>query len=301
MSVNPKKIIRSFIALIILLNLVLILLMVFVQANDYVESTGIIEEDEKFQIRNELGGIIKEVYIKNGSVVKNGDLLLKIDDMEAGLNYKRQKLQYQMQKYSFENENKDLERTYLSRKRLYNANMLTYEEFYRSKIAFENLQIRKLEIEQMGIILEVLSNNILKTDVHSIADGKAIYDENRIAKGNFVGVGEQLFFVVSYGTNNMRARIMIPENAVSKIKLSNDVKVFITAYPYTKYKAIAGTLVYLSPISENGFVRGKVELKENTIKFGKFEKAIIYGMTLNAKIIVKKKPIYKLLLGLVEE
>ncbi|RMG79032.1 MAG: HlyD family efflux transporter periplasmic adaptor subunit [Bacteroidetes bacterium] len=128
--------------------------------------------------------------------------------------------------------------------------------------------------------------------------GKIVYDESKLVKGVRVSEGQALFEVLNYKQIGLLARVLIPESSLSRVSLSNTVRIFLNAFPYTKYQVINGKLIYISPVSENGFVKAKIALEKKGIKVDGILRPLSYGMTLKAKIIVGREPVFYRLLGI---
>jgi hypothetical protein len=151
---------------------------------------------------------------------------------------------------------------------------------------------------EQSVIIDMLSNS----SVISPAAGTLVYDEETMMRGYNVKLGEEICEILP--EEKVIAKLLIPENSVSKVKTNQQVEVYPAAYPKEKYKGLKGVLYYLSPNAAKGFFIGKVRLEKDTARVnidGMWqEKPLSYGMTLSAKVITTKKPIYQFLLGLNE-
>jgi membrane fusion protein (multidrug efflux system) len=301
MKIHPDRFIRRSMVAIVLFSVLLLSLTLFIHMDDSVDCNGVIEPIEKFQIRSQLTGIIDAVYFRNGSEVKAGDVLMRINCEDQEIS--RQKLELQLQILSNKSD-RDIEearRGFESKNGLYQKNFISYDEWKKSRMNLEVAELSRFDVQQMELSIAALSNTIEKATIRAIADGKIVYDENRVVPGNYISMGDELCQLVNYSVNNLSAKLLIPENASSRVRISNTVKIFITAFPYTRYKAIDGTLYYISPVSENGFMNAKATVNERFIRVDNYEKALSYGMTLNAKIVVGKKPIFQAIFSLPEK
>lgn len=300
MKINPVKLIKQSMWIISIMTVTILLLTVFIEMDDSVDCTGVIQAAEKVQIRSEYSGVIEKIYKVNGEDCYPGDVLLKLKNDNLIIEFKKLELQYKILSNKFALDLDNSERNYKSKSRLFRNKLISYDEFIKTKTIYDQALLGKYDLEQHELNILSVSNLIMKTLITNNVQGKLVYDENNIICGNYIDIGDQIFNIITYGKNDIIADILISENNLSRIKISNLVKVYITAFPYTKYKAIDGFLQYISPISENGFIKAKVGLLENTINVNGIDRTLSYGMTLNAKIIVGKKPIYKTLLGIKE-
>lgn len=285
----------------VLLSSILLMISIFVSVDESVDCTGTVEPADNYKIKSQISAIISAIFISNGDNINPGDILMKFDNDSLQIDLKKAELEFQIASYKYEQEKRDTERVYNSKRRLFNKGLIAYDEYITSKIKFDNLVLQKYELEKYHLNILSLSNISERAVVKANIAGKVIYDESKIFPGNYLEIGSDLFTILDSKNYNLIAKIMIPEKSSSRIKLSNTVKIFITAYPYTKYKTLDGLLNFISPISENGFLKGKVILKENTIRVDNIDKPLSYGMTLTAKIIIGKKPIIKVLLGIKDD
>lgn len=284
-----------------LLMTLVVVFVIFVHIDDSVDCIGVIDQGEKYEVRAAISGLISDVYFHNGDNVSENDLIIKFNDEDILIELNKSILQYNIMQKKFEHNLSEAERLFESQSKLYKQNMISYSEYYQSKINYETVQLDKYDLEQLFLTVVSLSNQLQRTEIRSRSSGRLIYDESKLIAGNYINIGEKLFQVVNYeNSHNIIAKILIPEELSSRINISNNVKIFITAYPYMKYNVVNGILYSISPVSENGFFTGKVYLNSTSVNVNGVEKNISIGMTLNAKIIVGKIEVYRYLLGMKE-
>lgn len=109
-------------------------------------------------------------------------------------------------------------------------------------------------------------------------------------KGAVVGEGETVA-ELACGGNQLVAELNVPESGVGKLKLDQGVKLKYDAFPYQRFGAKHGRLVWLSPAKGEGATNftARVELTETEIPVKSQPRALSAGMTGTAEIVVGKR------------
>lgn len=109
-------------------------------------------------------------------------------------------------------------------------------------------------------------------------------------KGAMVGEGETVA-ELACGGNQLSAELTVPESGVGKLKLDQGVKLKYDAFPYQRFGAKHGRLVWLSPAkTENATsFTARVELSEKEITVKGQPRSLNAGMTGTAEIVVGKR------------
>ncbi|MDX2043759.1 MAG: HlyD family efflux transporter periplasmic adaptor subunit [Acidobacteriota bacterium] len=109
-------------------------------------------------------------------------------------------------------------------------------------------------------------------------------------KGALVGEGETVA-ELACGGNQLVAELTVPESGVGKLKLDQGVKLKYDAFPYQRFGAKHGRLVWLSPAKGEGSTNftARVELTEKEISVKGQSRKLNAGMTGTAEIVVGKR------------
>lgn len=151
--------------------------------------------------RNGNGGQVKAIYVKQGDMVKKGQLLLKLDDALL-----IQQLATAKQQLSFA---KDL---YDRRKNLWAQQIGSEVE----------LVTAKNQVDQMQRQVDFVTQQIELTNVY--ADISGVADNVNVRLGEFFNGNNQIRIV---NTNVLKATAQVPENYLGKVKVGSNVKVVI--------------------------------------------------------------------------
>lgn len=151
--------------------------------------------------RNGVGGQVKGIYVKQGQLVKKGQLLLKLDDALL-----QQQLAQAKQQLSF------AQNLYERRKNL-----------WADKIGTEvELITAKNQADQALRQVDLVNQQIDQTRV--LADISGVADQVNIRLGEFFNGNNQIKIV---NTANLKAVAQVPENYLSKVNVGSNVKVVI--------------------------------------------------------------------------
>lgn len=109
-------------------------------------------------------------------------------------------------------------------------------------------------------------------------------------RGAMVGEGETVA-ELACGGNQLVAELTVPESGVGKLKLDQGVKLKYDAFPYQRFGAKHGRLVWLSPAKGEGSANftARVELTEKEIAVKGQPRNLNAGMTGTAEIVVGKR------------
>jgi membrane fusion protein (multidrug efflux system) len=149
--------------------------------------------------RNTGGGIVREIYVKQGDNVKQGQLLLKLDDIVL-----------KTQLAGLETQLAYVQDILNRRENLWKQNIGTEVDVItaRNNVAQQQKQI------------DVVKEQIKLTNVYADIDGVANTVNIRIGE-IFSGVNQ----ITIVNTQNLKAVAQVPEYYLSKVKVGTDVKV----------------------------------------------------------------------------
>ncbi|MDB4921497.1 efflux RND transporter periplasmic adaptor subunit [Mucilaginibacter sp.] len=220
--------------------------------NESVSASGKIKPHVEVKISPEVSGEVVELPIKEGDVVKKGQLLCKIrpDILQSG--YDRAVASYNTQKASVGNSSqmlKQAEATFINQasiyKRdqvLYNNKVLTAAEFDAAKASYEGAKAA-LEAAKQNVIgstfglaqsqasVKEAQDNLAKTTIYSPVDG--VVSKLSIQIGERV-LGTQQFAGTEIMTisdlSMLDVNVDVNENDINRIKLGDSSKIEVDAF-----------------------------------------------------------------------
>jgi RND family efflux transporter MFP subunit len=161
----------------------------------YIELQGkIVTENMYYVSPRGMGGQVKAIYVKQGDVVKKGQLLMKLDD--AIVNQQIASLKTQL------NFVKDI---YNRQKNLWAEGIGTEVQLLTSKNNVESLE------KQISIVAEQLSMSNVYSEVSGVIETVSIRVGETFMGGPMAGI-------TIVDPSNLKAVVEIPENYMSKVK-----------------------------------------------------------------------------------
>ena len=161
----------------------------------YIELQGkIVTENMYYVSPRGMGGQVKAIYVKQGDVVKNGQLLMKLDD--AIVNQQIASLKTQL------NFVKDI---YNRQKNLWAEGIGTEVQLLTSKNNVESLE------KQISIVAEQLAMSNVYSEVSGVIETVSIRVGETFMGGPMAGI-------TIVDPSNLKAVVEIPENYMSKVK-----------------------------------------------------------------------------------
>jgi len=171
--------------------------------NHYVEFQGSVETKENLVITPEFNGILERVYVKEGDVVKKGQLLAKIDDGGLAQQLAQLKIQADLAKT-----------TYQRQKRLWDQNIGSEIEYLNTKSSYESIQESVNQIEKQ----------LSKTSIRAPFDGNI--DDVITEQGNVVNAGVSPILRI-VNLSNMYISVDVPETFLTSIVPGKDVEIYL--------------------------------------------------------------------------
>ncbi len=215
-------------------------------------------ESDLIKVAARVSGQIEEIYIKDNQKIKEGDLIIKIDDSDYKIKLDEAQAMYEKTLYSQKvakaklsavNSEIELAKKDLTRyQNLYKAGAVSRQTLDSAQTKYDNAKAKLLSAEE-----DILSSSNDKVADANLRILKAKRDEaqlyldytNVIApnsgtvtnknadKGRYIQAGQPLFTLVS---DNFWIEANFKENQVGKMKIGQEVEIKIDAYPNKKFK-----------------------------------------------------------------
>ncbi|NOZ45314.1 MAG: efflux RND transporter periplasmic adaptor subunit [Chlorobi bacterium] len=249
-------------------------------------ATGSIVPRKEIEIKPQVSGIIQNIYVEPGQIVKKGDLIAKIKVIPNMINLNNAESRVTKAKISIN----DAKKIYDRQIKLFNDGVIAEVEFQQYDVAYNNA---KAELEaaenNLQLIREGVSKNsgeITNTLIRSTIDGMVldvpVEIGNSVIESNNFNAGTTIASVANMGEMIFEGKV--DETEVGKIKEGMPLVLSVGAIENTTFNAI---LEYISPkgIEENGAIQ--FEIKANVeLKKDYFIRA---GYSANADIVLERK------------
>ncbi len=158
---------------------------------------------------------------------------------------------------------------------------------------------RDLALVTLAEFKKNISDYIESHEIRSPASGVVVFSNLR-TKGEFVSSRTEVFSVIP--TNSLlKAKIMLSNQDISKVKPKDKVKMNLHALPEREYKALHGNIdrISISPVqTQNNVITSYeawVKLEQQSFQSNQGQvMAFKNGMTLDAKVITKYESLFML-------
>lgn len=237
----------------------------------YVEVVGSLKADQEVVVSSEVKGIIEELPVDLGSVVRRGQLLarlsqreaqLRVDQAKAALDQARARVGMRSGSASLEAaDNSEVRQAkalldearlrYERAKTLIKNGDIAQERFDEAEIAHRATEARYQAaqdsfhnqtalVEQRAAELQLARKQFQDTIIVAPIDGAV--SARHVSRGEYIRAETQIVTLVR--SNPLRLQAVVPEVAVASVRLSQTVTLSVDAYPG---KTFSGVISRISP------------------------------------------------------
>ena len=209
--------------------------------NHYVELQANVQTKENLMLNAEFGGILQQLYVKEGQKVAKGQTLARVDDGGLSSQLAQIETQAALAKTTFERQ-----------QNLWNQKIGSEIQYLQAKTNY-NAQLKA--VAQMRAQLS-------KTVIRAPFSGTI--DEIASERGSVVGPGSPILRIVSLG--NMYLEAEVPEKNISTIKKGSDVIVDFPVLGETLNTKVTQAGNYINPANRSFIIQIDVPNKSGNIK-----------------------------------
>ena len=218
-----------------------------------ITSTGTIMANEEIELRAEVPGPVRKIYFKEGTPVKKGTLLVKINDAEMQAQLKKMQLQQQLAEQKVERYKKMSEIQGISR---------------------EEYDIIINQANTLNADIEFTRAQIAKTEIRAPFDG--VIGLKNVSEGSYVNAMQVI--AVLQQTDPVKIEFFIPERYSAFASTSNSINFFIEGLRDTFTGKVYAIEPKIDPVTRTIRLRAVSENKDGRINPGSFAKV---SLTLN--------------------
>lgn len=249
-------------------------------------ATGSVVPRKEIEITPKVSGIIDEIFVEPGDIVKKNDLIARVKIIPDMINLNNAESRVKRAKIQMEEARKNFERY----KSLYEqqvvpeADFLTFDIAYRSakeevETAEDNLQlIREGATKKAGQVTNTLIRSTIDGMVLDVPveEGNSVIESNTFNNGTVIATIADMKEMVFEGK--------VDESEVGKIKEGMALILSIGAIDAEKF---AARLEYIAPkgVEENGAIQFEIKA-DVELKQSQFIRA---GYSANADIVLEKR------------
>lgn len=249
-------------------------------------ATGSIIPRKEIQIKPQESGIITEIYVQPGDLVKQGDLLAKIQIVPEMLQVNEAENRLAKARLAYDNAKIEFERS----KELYDNKVIPESQFLSDQLSF---QTYKKDLESADNNLELIKEGVIKkagaqtnTLIRATTSGMVldvpIEIGNSVIKSNTFNDGTTIALVADMGEMIFEGKV--DETEVGKIKEGMQLLLTIGALDEEEFKA---NLEFISPkgVEENGAIQFEIKAAVQ-LQEGSFVRA---GYSATADIVLDRR------------
>ncbi len=230
----------------------------------YYANTATLEAEQEATIVSKVRGIVNEIYVEEGDMVKAGQVIAKIEDEQYRIEAARAKATLNRLKNDFDRN-----------KELYEKNLIAAEAYQNSQYEYES-QKAAYDLAQL---------NLEHTSIKSPISG--VISERFVKVGNMIGTDQQVCRVTDFSP--LQAILHIPEHEMAKIRKDQRAELKVDALPNQTF---AGHVERISPVvdAETGTFKVTVYVDETKglLRPGMFGRVkIVYDTRENTRMIPK--------------
>lgn len=168
-----------------------------------------VEPVDKRFISAPFNSVIKDVLVKPGDVVQQGQVLAELDERELKWKYSQLEAEYERA-----NKQKDIE-------------MASGDT--------ANMQLSKFEASQYQAKIELIKYQLQNLKLTSPIAGQLVSGDIEKREGSAISIGDTLFEIAPL--ENVMLELEVPADDISYVKKDMPVKIRINAIPYEKWSA----------------------------------------------------------------
>ena len=225
-----------------------------------VTASGKIQPETEVKLSSEVSGEVTELLVKEGDVVKKGQLLCKVrpDILQSG--YERAVASYNSQKASVSSTQQQLiqtqanfenaDATYKRNVSLFNKKVISASEFDAAKAAYltakanlesakANVTGAKFGLEQSGANVKEAGANLARTTIYAPVDGvvsKLSIELGDRILGTSQMAGTEIMRISNLTT--MEVNVEVNENDINRVNVGDSAAIEVDAFADKKFKGI---------------------------------------------------------------
>lgn len=211
--------------------------------------TGIVRAVEEVTIKSELAGVVQSIAVKEGALVREGQLLIQLDNAHQKINLELAQTMIEKSKATVDetkiilgNAESEQERIQMA------ANALPRKELedIRDQVLRLKASLTAQMAEQTRAEQELKKREQELKDTQILAPFDATVTEIFIHKGESIRPLDTPILLL-VGMDDLFAELRVPSNYLSRIKLNQTVKLQVEGEWLGRTGALDGKITYINP------------------------------------------------------
>ncbi|MDF1812445.1 MAG: efflux RND transporter periplasmic adaptor subunit [Verrucomicrobiales bacterium] len=207
--------------------------------------TGTVTSPRRANLSSRIGGLVAKMEVDAGSIVKKGEVLLKLDSKLADLDLELIEAEFEQS----EIEATDAKRQFEEVVKLTKVGGFSQSEFLTKKT---ELQLSDINLKQLRARKSQMLERIARHQLIAPFDG--VIGRKLSEEGEWVATGTPVFELIEM--NDLRFDIQVPQESLVQIKNAGTVTVRLDAYPDRNFEAkLAAVVPVKDPVSRTFLTR----------------------------------------------
>lgn len=225
-----------------------------------VSASGKIQPEVEVKLSPEVSGEIVELHVKEGDIVKKGQLLCRIKPDILASGYERTVASYNAQKATVASSQqqllqseanfKNIEARYRRNDKLFKDKVISASEFDAAKAEYSSAKASleaakqavigsKYGLAQSGAVVKEASDNLARTSIYAPVDGvvsKLSVEKGERVVGTAQMSGTEIMTIANL--NSMEVNVDVNENDINRLSLGDTAIIEVDAFLDKKFKGI---------------------------------------------------------------
>lgn len=214
--------------------------------NETLSLVGSVAANEMVEIKSETDGTLEEVLFTEGQKVKQGDLLIRLDESKFSASVNEAEANFKL-----------TETTYERNKQLLRDKLISQQEYDQAAAQF---QANKASLE--------LKKRLLK-DARIYAPFKGTMSSRQVSPGQVIAKNTTLTWLIDL--DPVKVELNVPERFVSQLKIGQKIEITVAAYPG---RTFLGEVFFVAPFVESAtrtaLVKARIDNPNSELKPGMF-------------------------------
>ena len=221
-----------------------------------IDLVGSLTANERVEIKSEISGMISKIHFEEGNTVREGRLLVALDDQKLSARLAEAKANFTLARTN-RVRNKSLLESKTISEQTYDQSIGDFD------VAAATLELRKRELK----------------DARIVAPFDGVVGYRQVSPGQFMQVGQTMTVLVNM--NPIKADFDVPERFIGQLQTGQRIDITVAAYAQSTF---TGEVYFISPEVEvttrNVLVRAFIDNESGLLKPGMFG---------NLKLVLQEK------------
>lgn len=249
-------------------------------------ATGSVVPRKEIEIKPMVSGIIEEIYVEEGTMIKKGDLIAKVRIIPNMVSLNNAESRVNRAKIALENA----ERNFKRQKELYDQNVIPKTDFEEYELQFQNAEEELLSAQNNLQLIKdgqtkstgESTNTLIRSTIFGMVLDIPVEIGNSVIESNTFNDGTTVAIIADMGEMVFEGKV--DESEVGKIHEGMDLILTIGAINNVSFHAV---LEHISPkgVEENGAIQFEIKADVDLIDTV-FVRA---GYSANADIVLDRR------------